>query len=116
MHLAGADREAHVLQRADAAEALAQALDRQARCCGWHRHIGTGAAAGIRPSCFSSAQRSPGIGNAISVLLRSTSVGATAPGIIEETEVWPSGNCRAAAAIGTWWRRHTASMRATRSI
>jgi predicted transposase YbfD/YdcC len=35
------------------------------------------------------------------------------PGITDATEGWPNGNCNAAAAIGTPWRAHTASMRAT---
>ena len=36
--------------------------------------------------------------------------------IIDATDGWPSGNWRAAAAIGTSWRLQTASMRRTRSM
>ena len=38
-----------------------------------------------------------------------------APGMIEATIGWPSGNCSAAAGSGTLWRAQTASIFFTRS-
>ena len=57
---------------------------------------GTGASALSSPSCFNSDQKSAGIACRNTATLRRTCSGSSAPGIIEATELWPSGNCSAA--------------------
>ena len=62
---------------------------------------GTGASAWIKPSCLSSAHRSPGMSWPNVATFRETWSAVNAPGITAATDGCPSGNCRAAAASGT---------------
>jgi hypothetical protein len=63
--------------------------------------VGMGARSASSPSDFNSAHKAAGIVFAMSSTFRFVSAGETAPGIIDVTEGWPSGNCKAAAGSGT---------------
>lgn len=64
--------------------------------------IQIGALSSIRPSDLSSAHSALGISVAMRAALALASPGRAAPGMIEATRGCPSGNCKAAAASGTW--------------